>query len=85
MVDDTPWIICCRVGMFTPFDDNVRGICTRCGFAVLHRPHIPAGALICHVCFDHALASGELRGAALAVTPATLRDLRNYFATGKEP
>ena len=35
------FVVCMREGGFTPFDDNVKGVCAHCGHAIFFRPYMP--------------------------------------------
>ena len=35
------FVVCCRVGTPSVFDDDVAGTCADCGHAIFHRPHVP--------------------------------------------
>ena len=55
------FVVCCRVGMATPFDDNVFDVCAHCGHAIFFRPYMPKRpAKICVECAtDLARAHGS--------------------------
>ena len=43
--------VCCRVGMSTPFTDNLTGVCAHCGHAIFWRPYMPKRPIkICIQC-----------------------------------
>lgn len=39
--EDVDFVICTFASDPTPFTDNVRGVCSRCGAAIQWRPYVP--------------------------------------------
>lgn len=43
-VDDTgdaDFLVCAQAADPSPFTDNVHGVCSQCGVAIMWRPHVP--------------------------------------------
>jgi hypothetical protein len=58
------------------FPDNVRAVCSLCGAAVQHRPHVPPGIpLACMACTI--LKPGEDH--TIVVTPRSVADAQLFF------
>jgi len=74
--NDTDLIVVCAAAtdpLYWP--DNVRGLCSRCGRAVQHRPDVPRPhRLMCLPCASDGLDTAE----RIIVTRQTLLDLLAY-------
>ncbi len=75
MTNDQPLIIVCSP--VSRFADDVAAACARCACHLVHRPHIPAGRVLCLACARIELAGTEVHA---RITPETLAELRLYYA-----
>lgn len=52
-IDPTlPLVVCIPVEWWSPFPDNVVGVCDYCGRPIQYRPHIPKpSTLVCTPCY----------------------------------
>lgn len=48
------YVVCMPLGP-SPFEDNVIGICCKCGRQIMHRPHVPSAPKICQPCLLKAI------------------------------
>lgn len=72
-------LVCVLYGSPSPFDDNVRDTCTKCGRDVQRRPHTPRECIvICLFCYQAILEDGEEVQRYVSLrTIEELRALRN--------
>jgi hypothetical protein len=68
----TPILVCSSVSNFA---DDCAASCSVCGTAIVHRPHVPAGAVkMCEGCAAKTLAA-DTEPWTIAVTDATMREI----------
>ena len=66
------FVVCIRADMTSDFTDNLKGLCSLCGAAVQHRPHVPPGVpLACIDCF----AARSQETDTVVTTPRTMQEL----------
>lgn len=74
-------LVCVRLTSPLMLSDNEIGLCSECGEAIQHRPHVPKSPRkMCLECAGQLVgadaATGEL---SVMITPETFAELESYF------
>jgi hypothetical protein len=79
--EDADCVVCARLTHPLMLPDNIIDLCSMCGEAIQHRPHIPKRpALVCFQCIMPRLREERAKGELLVtVTPKTAKELDNYL------
>ncbi len=78
---DADVMVCTRITSPLVFPDNVIDLCSGCGEAIQHRPHVPTvREKLCLECFgprgEQERARNNLR---VVISEKTAREVRDYF------
>lgn len=78
---DADVVVCVLLTQPLLLPDNVIDLCSMCGEAIQHRPHIPKGpALVCYPCIEPRLKSEMSKGELVAmITPKTATEFREFL------
>jgi hypothetical protein len=74
--EDSDLLVCARLTSPLMMPDNLIDICSKCGEAIQHRPHVPKRPRkICLQCAKPLIDAADVT----MITPETVADLARYF------
>lgn len=77
MADDDDAILVCVPPEMSWFTDNLSGVCSSCGRAIVWRPHAPILRRVCIFCARSLMA---LPGSIVTATPEAIREAAERLA-----